>query len=194
MIHHRIGPRLYDSDFARPGFRVSSAAEGGALILALRLPFGRGGAVGAESLAPNAFIRIDGDGKVILRIPAFDMRRETSIPVLVAEELEVALKQVHLEHTPPDERMHAGPVCVQPSGDSNPVHGAWKALREAAAAARVMLLAAAAQRWDVDPRSCRAHEGEVIHTSTWRKLKYGALAADAAHIPIPREIVLKRAG
>ena len=193
MIHHRIGPRLYDSDFSRRSLLVRSAAEGGSLILVLRLPFGWSGGVGTESIAPNAFIRIDGDGKVILRIPDVEMQQGISITILIAEELEVAPKQVRLEHAPRDERIRVDPVGSQASGESNAVHGAWNALREAAASARSMLLSAAAKRWDVDPRSCHAHQGEIIHTPTWRKLKYGVLAADAAYIPIPRDVVLKRA-
>jgi isoquinoline 1-oxidoreductase beta subunit len=64
-------------------------------------------------------------------------------------------------------------------------------LGEVSATARVMLIAAAAERWSVDARSCHAYEGEVIHTPTWRKLKYGELAIDAAYMPIPREIAPK---
>ena len=66
-----------------------------------------------------------------------------------------------------------------------------KLLGEAGATARVMLIAAAAERWGVDARSCHAHDGEVIHTPTWRKLRYGELAIDAAYMPIPNEVELK---
>ena len=72
------------------------------------------------------------------------------------------------------------------------MRGGWKPLREAGATARIMLVAAAAKRWSVDPESCRAQEGEVIHESTGRRLKYGELAAEAAQMPVPENVTLKR--
>jgi len=69
---------------------------------------------------------------------------------------------------------------VQATGNSNAIRGAWQPLRQAGAAARTMLVSAAARRWNVDPASCRAQSGEVLHPSTGRCIEYGALAADAA--------------
>ncbi|HWZ68562.1 MAG TPA: hypothetical protein VNW89_12080, partial [Stellaceae bacterium] len=68
----------------------------------------------------------------------------------------------------------------------------WQPLREAGATARTMLVAAAAKRWNVDPASCRAQSGEVFHAPTGRSAKYGELAADAARIPVPESVALKR--
>src|SRR3989449_7371767 len=65
-------------------------------------------------------------------------------------------------------------------------------MRRAGATARTMLMAAAAKRWNVDPASCRAERGAVIHTPSHRRLSYGALAASAAALPIPDNVVLKR--
>ena len=95
----------------------------------------------------------------------------TSIPMLIAEELEVNLKQVRLEHAPPNEKLYANPLLgVQATGNSNAMRGAWKPLREVGATARVMLVAAAAKRWGVDSKTCRARDGEVIHGQTgWRR-------------------------
>ncbi|MGA7098840.1 MAG: molybdopterin cofactor-binding domain-containing protein, partial [Pseudolabrys sp.] len=72
------------------------------------------------------------------------------------------------------------------------IRGAWQPLREAGATARTMLVSAAAKRWNVDPSSCRAQSGEVLHMPTGRRLKYGELAADAAHMPVPAKVALKR--
>jgi isoquinoline 1-oxidoreductase beta subunit len=72
------------------------------------------------------------------------------------------------------------------------MRGAWKPMREAGATARVMLVAAAARRWGVDPKSCRAQDGEVIHEATGRRSKYGELAADAAQMAVPTNVTLKR--
>jgi isoquinoline 1-oxidoreductase subunit beta len=195
MIHHRIASRAPGPDLSRRNFLITSAAVGGGLVLSLNLPFGEAKAVGTDSFAPNAFIRIGTDGQIVLTMPYVEMGQGTytSIPMLIAEELEVGLKQVRLEHAPPNEKLYANPMLgVQATGNSNAIRGAWKPLREAGAVARVMLIAAAAKRWDVDARSCHAHEGEVIHTSTWRKLEYGELAADAARVPIPKDVTLKR--
>src|SRR5262245_51855624 len=117
----------------------------------------------------------------------------TSIPMLIAEELEVGLKQVKLEHAPPNEKLYFNPLLgVQATGNSNAIRGGWKPMREAGATAREMLIAAAAKRWGVDANTCRAQEGEVIHTPTGRRLKYGELAADAAKLPVPTNVALKK--
>jgi isoquinoline 1-oxidoreductase beta subunit len=81
---------------------------------------------------------------------------------------------------------------VQATGNSNAIRGAWQPLRQAGAVARTMLVAAAARRWNVDPATCRAQNGEVVHEPSGRRLKYAALAADAARIPVPANVALKR--
>src|SRR6185369_3956487 len=88
--------------------------------------------------------------------------------------------------------LYANPLLgVQATGNSNAMRGAWKPLREAGAAARIMLVTAAAKRWGVDPQSCRAQDGEVIHSSTGRRLTYRELANDAAKIAVPKNVDLK---
>src|SRR5437588_7760568 len=72
------------------------------------------------------------------------------------------------------------------------MRGAWKPLRQAGATARTMLIAAAAKRWNVDPASCRAQSGEVLHVATTRRLKYGDLVVDAAKISVPDNVALKQ--
>jgi isoquinoline 1-oxidoreductase beta subunit len=100
---------------------------------------------------------------------------------------------VQLEHAPPNEKLYANPLLgVQATGNSNAIRGAWKPLREAGATARTILVSAAAKRWNVDPASCRAQSGEVLHAPTGRRIKYGELAADAARMPVPDNVVLKR--
>src|SRR5205085_267382 len=134
------------------------------------------------------FIRIDPKGQVTLIMPYVEMGQGTytSIPMLIAEELEVDLKQVRLEHAPANEKLYANPLLgVQATGNSNAIRGAGQPLRQAGATARIMLVTAAAKRWGVDPASCRAQSGEVIHAPTGRKHKYGHLAADAARMPVP---------
>src|SRR5882724_8760256 len=194
MIRDRIASCASDTHLSRRSFLGTGAAIGGGLMLSLSLPFGRSEAASSESFAPNAFIRIGGDGQVVLTMPYVEMGQGTytSIPMLIAEELQVSMQQLRLEHAPPDEKLYANPLLgVQATGNSNAMRGAWKPLREAGATARIMLIAAAAKRWDVDPKTCRAQDGEVIHTPTGRRLKYGELAAEAAKMPAPGSVTLK---
>src|SRR5882757_5629719 len=193
MTSAHIAPQAAMTDQAsglsRRKLLQAAAAAGGGLMLSLRLPaVSDAAAADAETFAPNAFIRISGDGQIVLTMPYVEMGQGTytSIPMLIAEELEVELKQIRLEHAPPNEKLYMNPLLgEQATGNSNAIRGAWKPLREAGATARTMLIAAAAQRWKVDPASCRAQSGEVLHPSTARKIPYGELAADAARIPIP---------
>jgi len=194
MTLDHIASRADDTRLSRRGFLATSAAIGGGLVLGLSLPLGRSDAATAEEFAPNAFIRIGTDGQIVLTMPYVEMGQGsyTSIPMLIAEELDVGLQQVKLEHAPPNEKLYFNPLLgVQATGNSNAMRGAWKPLREAGATARIMLVEAAAKRWGVDAKACRAQEGEVIHVPTGRRLRYGELAAEAAKVPVPANVVLK---
>src|SRR5262245_14363076 len=180
---------------SRRDFMQAGAAAGGGLMLSLSLPFGNSEAKAADAFVPNAFIRIGSDGQIVLIMPYVEMGQGTytSIPMLIAEELEVDPNQVRLEHAPPNEKLYANPLLgVQATGNSNAIRGAWQPLRRAGAIARTMLVAAAARKWNVDPASCRAQSGEVLHSPTGRRLKYGELAADAARMPVPATVALKQ--
>jgi isoquinoline 1-oxidoreductase beta subunit len=184
-------------DLSRRGFLRAGATASGALLLSLSLPFAsrNGEAAKVETFAPNAFIRIGGDGQVVLTMPYVEMGQGTytSIPMLIAEELEVDLKQVRLEHAPPNEKLYVNPLLgVQATGNSNAIRGAWQPLRQAGATARSMLVSAAAKRWKVDPSSCRAQSGEVLHVPTGRSIRYGELVTDTAGMPVPENVTLKR--
>jgi isoquinoline 1-oxidoreductase beta subunit len=182
---------------SRRAFLKVGLASGGALTLGFVLPsfVSTATAAVADSFVPNAFIRIARDGSVTLVMPYVEMGQGTytSIPMLISEELEVDLKQVRVEHAPPNEKLYGNPLLgVQATGNSNAIRAAWQPLRQAGASARTMLIAAAAKRWNVDPASCRARSGEVLHPSTGRSIKYGALVADAASMPVPDKVPLKR--
>jgi isoquinoline 1-oxidoreductase subunit beta len=205
MTRHHLASRLagldqFSSarDLSRRNFLQIGAAMGGGLMLGLRLPFSNGeaGAAAADGFAPNAFIRIGTDGQIVLTMPYVEMGQGTytSIPMLIAEELEVDLAQVRLEHAPPNEKHYGNPLLggVQATGNSNAIRASWQPLREAGAIARTMLVSAAAKRWNVDPASCRAQSGEVLHAHTGRTAKYGELVADVARLPVPASVTLKR--
>ncbi|UGY11591.1 xanthine dehydrogenase family protein molybdopterin-binding subunit [Phyllobacterium pellucidum] len=187
---------LLPANLSRRSFLKASAAIGGGLVLSLHLPSSRNTARASEAAGfePNAIIRIDGNGEVFLTMPYVEMGQGTytAIPMLIAEELEVSLDKVHLEHAPPNEQLYANPLLgVQATGNSNAMRGAWKPMREAGATARMMLVAAAAKEWSVDPGTCRAQGGEVIHDETGKRLTYGALAGAAANMPVPKDVALK---
>jgi isoquinoline 1-oxidoreductase subunit beta len=120
------------SALSRRSFLQAGAAAGGGLMLSLRLPLANGNAAaaGADSFVPNAFIRIDRDGPIILTMPYVEMGQGTytSIPMLIAEELEVELSQVKLEHAPPDEKLYGNPLLagIQATGNSNAVRASWQ--------------------------------------------------------------------
>jgi isoquinoline 1-oxidoreductase beta subunit len=185
---------------SRRGLLQAGAAAGGGLLLSLSLPCvnGEAEAADADGFAPNAFIRIKSDGQIILTMPYVEMGQGTytSTPMLIAEELEVDLKQVRLEHAPPNEKLYGNPLLagVQATGNSNAIRGAWQPLRQAGAIARTMLVLAAAKRWNVDPASCAAQSGEVHHAPTKRSARYGELAADASRMPVPESVPLKQPG
>ncbi|MBA1144408.1 xanthine dehydrogenase family protein molybdopterin-binding subunit [Mesorhizobium neociceri] len=183
---------------SRRSFLQVATTLGGGLVLSLALPAANAtAAVDAGKFSPNAFISIGGDGKIVLTMPYVEMGQGTytSIPMLIAEELEVDLNQVSLEHAPPDEKLYANPLIgVQATGNSNAIRGAWQPLRQAGATAREMLVSAAATRWNVDRATCHAERGQVVHAATGRRLGFGELAAEAARLPVPENVALKQPG
>jgi isoquinoline 1-oxidoreductase beta subunit len=115
----------------------------------------------------------------------------TSIPMLIAEELEVDIDKVAIEHSPPDDKIYVNPLIgIQMTGGSTAIRASYVPLRRAGATARVMLVTAAAQRWNVDASSCHAENGVVVHGPTGRKLGYGNWYA-AAKLPVPENVPLK---
>src|SRR6266478_5644515 len=177
----------------------AGAAAGGGLLIGWRSDAGARALAAADrtppaAFAPNAFIRIGRDGRVTLVMNQVEMGQGTytSMPMLLAEELEVGLDQVQLEHAPPDDKLYANPLFGdQETGASTSVRMFYEPLRRAGATARTMLVTAAAQTWKVDPGSCQAARGVVTHTATGRKLAYAALADKAATLPVPEKVTLK---
>ena len=188
---------------SRREFVTVLAAAGGGMLLGYRVDEGRAASMAATAaapgtsppaFAPNAFIRVGTDGGITLVMPQVEMGQGmyTSMPMLLAEELEVGLDQVKLEHAPPDEKLYGNPLFgMQMTGASSSVRAWYGPLRKAGAVGRHLLVAAAAQTWDVEPASCRARRGVVTHLPTGRTLAYGTLADKAATLPVPAEVALK---
>jgi len=144
--------------------------------------------------APNAFIRIDNAGKTTLVMPQVEMGQGvyTSIPMILAEELDADFSQVTLQHAPPNDKLYGNPTFgLQVTGNSNSIRAFWMPLRNAGASARAMLVQAAAQQWQVEPASCTTSNGEVAHKESGRKLSYGALADAAGKQTPPKDVPLK---
>ena len=117
-----------------------------------------------DQFAPNAFIRIDHAGKTTLIMPQVEMGQGvyTAIPQILADELDADFAKVALEHAPASDKLYGNPAFgIQATGNSNSIRAFWKPLRLAGAAARAMLVRAAAERWQVDPASCAASNGNV---------------------------------
>jgi isoquinoline 1-oxidoreductase beta subunit len=149
---------------------------------------------GKSKFAPNAFIRIDPAGKITLVMPQVEMGQGvyTAIAMILAEELEADFARVALEHAPPNDKLYGNPVFgIQATGNSNSIRAFWNPLREAGAAARAMLVLAAAQQWRVDPSSCSASNSEVLHATSGRRIGYGALIAAASQLTPPKNPPLK---
>ncbi|MBJ9880987.1 xanthine dehydrogenase family protein molybdopterin-binding subunit, partial [Burkholderia cenocepacia] len=172
--------------FLKLGMSLGAAAGGG-LLLGFSLPAAgddaRRSVIGGDAaepaqpgvFAPNAFVQIDRAGKVTLVMPKVEMGQGvyTALPMLIAEELEVPLSSVTLDHAPPNEKLFLDPLLGgQLTGGSTSVRYAWDPLRQAGATARTLLVSAAAKQWNVDPASCRAANGEVQHPPSGRRASY----------------------
>ena len=148
----------------------------------------------AGQFAPNAFIRIDHAGKTTLVMPQVEMGQGvyTAVAMILADELDADFTQVVLEHAPPNDKLYGNPIFgIQVTGNSNSIRSFWKPLRNAGAAARAMLMQAAANQWQVDPASCSAASGKVMHAASGRTLAYGDLVDAASSVPVPQNAPLK---
>jgi isoquinoline 1-oxidoreductase beta subunit len=176
---------------------MGGAALGGGLLLGIDLAAFAAASDSQTShvpFEPNAFLRIDADGRITFVMPFVEMGQGTytSIPMLLAEELEVDVDRVVVEHAPADDKIYANPLIgIQMTGGSTSVRASWEPMRRAGATARVMLLNAAAGQWGVDPKSCEAADGYILHRSSARKVPYGDLADAAARLPMPQDVTLK---
>ncbi|MBC7504590.1 MAG: xanthine dehydrogenase family protein molybdopterin-binding subunit, partial [Sandarakinorhabdus sp.] len=159
-----------------------SAGAGGALLIGFRLD------AAAQSLTPNAFIRLDADGGVTLTMPQQEMGQgiHTAHSQIIAEEFDIAWGHITLAQSPPDDVLFGGPRKRQGTGGSSSIRGGFvPVLRQAGADARALLVAAAANGWGVDAASCRTKEGVVFHDASGRRADYGALAGAAATMMAP---------
>ena len=181
-------------DFLRTG-----AAVGGGLLISLYLPE-LADARSADAIpptpatfAPNAFIRIGTDDSVTIIVGKSEMGQGvyTSLPMLVAEELEADWSKIKVESAPVDAAYNHTVFGLQITGGSTSTASEWERMRKAGATARMMLIAAAAQNWKVAPDSLHAEKGHVIHATSGRRASFGSLADIAATLTPPKDVPLK---
>jgi len=184
------------NNFNRRSFlKVSSLAGGGLMIsfssLAglIGIP-GMEDAAGGKTLELNSFIKISENGQITLvsSNPEFGSNVKTSMPMILAEELDVDWKDVIVEQADFAPKKFER----QFTGGSQAIRSAWRPLRNAGAAARQMLISAAALSWNVPAEEITTEKGVLFHKSTGKKAGYGEMAAKAATLPAPKNVPLKK--
>src|SRR5439155_26511387 len=181
---------------ARRDFLKFSVAASSGLLIGFYVPEAVSQTMASESHAtgfmPNAFVRVGTDNKITVIVNHSEMGQGvyTALPMLLAEEMDVDWKNVGYEPAPVDPKYNHPVFGMQMTGGSTSVWSAFEQYRKAGAAAKAMLVAAAAQQWNVDPTSLTTQAGTVTDGSG-RKLTYGALAESAAKIQPPAAVTLK---
>ena len=179
------------TDTDRRSFLKASIVAGGALVFGIGLPMRSKAAERfnlpvepAVDFKPNAFIKIAKDGRVTVVVGQAEMGQGvlTSLPMIVADELEVEWANVSYESGPADKAFFNPAMGMQGTGGSSSVKGFFNPLRKASAQVREMLIAAAAASWNVSADVCRAENGKVINTVSGKSIVYGELLEAAAKI------------
>jgi isoquinoline 1-oxidoreductase subunit beta len=187
----RLAPRP-----TRRNLLKASAALGGALVIATYIPMSVFAADAPAKLQPmpNAFIRIAPDNTVTVMIKHLDKGQgvTTGLTTIVAEELDADWGQMRAEFAPADVTLYKNLAFgIQGTGGSTSIANSWMQLRLAAAAAREMLVAAAAAQWNVPTSEITVQAGVVEHKPSGKTSQFGALAASAAQLPVPQSPTLK---
>lgn len=185
---------------SRRKFLQTTAAIGGGLVIGFHLPaiakqIKKIGIPAAENFAPNAFVRIGRDNIITVTVNHSEMGQGayTSLPMIIADELDADWSKVKFEAAPVDPVYNHPGFGMQGTGGSTSTWVEWDRFRNAGATGRFLLVAAAAQTWNVDPSTLRTEKGFVIHDPSGRKLSYGELVDKAATITAPKDVKLKEA-
>jgi isoquinoline 1-oxidoreductase subunit beta len=175
------------SPLSRREFVAAGVAAGAGLVVGFYLP--HKGRSESELFSPNAYLRITPDNKITIVVARSEMGQgvRTALPMILAEELEADWKQIEIEQ--------AGASTLfgdQTTGGSASIRTTWDPMRKAGAAAREMMISAAAVTWGVPRSTCTAENSRIKHTATNRSLSYGELVAKASTLPIPTDVPLKQ--
>ena len=195
------------SPLSRREFLTAGVAAGAGLVIGFYLP--HGSSVGRDAFAPNAYLKITPDGKITVVVARSEMGQgvRTALPMILAEELEADWQQISIEQAGASTLYGLGATTLdgvvqygqsslygdQYTAGSASIHKKWDAMRKAGAAAREMLITAAAQQWGVSRSTCQAENSSVVHAASNRRLSYGQLASRAATLPTPLDPPLKAA-
>jgi isoquinoline 1-oxidoreductase subunit beta len=192
------------SDLQRRDFLKTAVTLGGGLLIAAYIPQwnktsaatlpGATTSVDAtHPFAPNAFVRIGTDDSVTVIANHSEMGQGvyTSLPMLLAEDLDCDWSKVRVEPAPVDPAYNHTVFGIQMTGGSTTTTSEYERFRKMGAMARLMLIAAAAQSWGVDPQTCRTEKGYVIHAASGKRASFGSLAELASQQTPPTDIPLK---
>ena len=178
---------------SRRGFMQGSAAVTGGLMLGVSLPMAGPAQAAGLLYTPNAWVHIADDNTITLISARAEMGQGvyTSMPMLIAEELNVDIKKIKVAFAPAG-KVYGNALIfgLQLTGGSTSVREGWEKLRVAGAQVRIMLIAAAAQQWGVDPATLKAVDGRVIGANG-KSATYGQLAEAASKLPVPEKVSLK---
>lgn len=150
-------------------------------------------AAASDAIQFNPWVKIARDGTIIVIAGRQEMGQgvTTAIPMMVAEELEISMECVRFEFAPADHAYDNPIIHRQITVGSLSMQTTWEPVRKAGAEVRERLISAAARRWNVERGECHAENGAIVHRPSGRHLDYGALAADAATLPVPTNVSLK---
>lgn len=191
-----------DTSLTRRQFVVASASAAGGLAISVACSgLADAASIGAQTWGPeaapneiNAFLAIDPDGSILIRSPHNEMGQGaiTALPMIVAEELECDWSKVRVEYASPTRNLRENRVYGDMvTAGSRGVRTSWQMLLQAGASARVRLVAAAAQKWNVAASECEAANSKVTHKASGRSLDYAALAGEAAKIKLDKEPAIR---
>lgn len=182
------------TNISRRHFLKISTLAGGGVLFGFEMLANAGAesgaaAAGAPLFSPNAYLSIDPKGIVTLMAPNPEIGQgvKTSLPMLLAEELDVDWNKVVVNQAALDKDKYGNQVA----GGSGAIRSRYEPIRKAGAIARYMLVAAAAQTWNVPAQECSTENGWVIHKASGKKLSYGELATKSAGMPVPENVQLK---
>lgn len=178
----------------RDFLKTTSLATGG-LLMGVVLPAAKLEALAAGMVhTPNAWVHIADDNTITLISARSEMGQGvyTSMPMLIAEELNVDIKRIKVSIAPPNAKLYGNPLLGGPqlTGGSTSVRDGWEKLRVAGAQVREMLISAAAAKWNVDRSELKAENGMVLGPKG-RRATYGQLAAAASKLPVPEKVSIK---
>ena len=187
---------MITTQIARRDFLRLTVTASGGLLIGFYFPGLSSHAEADDSgkrFAPNAFVRIGADERITVVVNHSEMGQGvyTALPMILADELDADWSKVSYESAPVDPAYNHPVFGMQMTGGSTSVWSSFEQFRKAGAAARAMLVAAAAQQWNVDPASCSTADSKVTHGVTKRSLTYGQLAESAARMTPPAQVALK---